>query len=194
VSSVGIERTEAGRLLKGVVVIEDLGASMLAFLLFQSLRPHHRFPLPVLAGLLLSSVMMLRMFPPEIVAFFFRRLEERGEEEYEARLRLIVALLLLVIFGYSTLDVQPVIGAFLVGLALAEIPEAPQLRSRLESLGYGLFIPVFLFVIAIETDLAVLARSGSFANALAVSILNWGRRKQDRSGIRRRKMGGPPFS
>jgi len=170
VGAFGIARSEAGRLLKGVVVIEDLGASMLAFLLFQTLRPHHRFPLPILAGLLLSSVAILRMFLPEVVAFFFRRFEERGQEEPEARLRLVVALLLLVIFGYAALDVHPVIAAFLVGFTLAEIPETPELRGRLESLGYGLFIPVFLFMVGIETDLRVLGRFDP-SNALAPSIL-----------------------
>jgi len=170
VSTTGMDRTEAGRLLKGMVVIEDLGASVLAFVLFQTLRPHHRFPLPILVGLLLSSVALLRMFLPEVVAFFMRRFEERGEEEHKAQLRLIVALLLLVIFGYSTLDMHPVIAAFLVGFALAGVPEAPHLREQLESLGYGLFIPVFLFVIGLDTDLRVLGQIEP-SNALALPIL-----------------------
>lgn len=169
VTAGGIASSRTGRLVKGVVVIEDLGASLLAFVLFQTLAPHQRFPLPILVGLLLSSVVILRMFLPEVMAFFFRRFEERGEER-EARLRLVVALLLLVIFGYSTLDVHPVIAAFLVGFALAEIPESEQLRGRLESLGYGLFIPVFLFVVGIDTDLRALLRLDP-GDALAIAIL-----------------------
>jgi len=166
----GLDGTLAGRALKGTAVMEDLGASVLAFLLFQTLRPHHRFPLPILVGLLLSSVAALRMFLPEVVEFFVRRFAERGEEGHEARLRLIVALLLLVIFGYSTLDVHPVIAAFLVGFALAGVPVAGELRTQLQSLGYGLFIPVFLFVVGIDTDFRVLARLQP-ANALALAIL-----------------------
>lgn len=171
IATAGIEHTPAGRLVKGVVVIEDLGASILAFLLFQTLHPHHRFPLPILAGLLLSSVVLLRMFLPEVVAFFFRRLEDgEDQDEHEGRVRLVVALLLLVVFAYSTLDVHPVIAAFLVGFALAEIPEAEQLRGRLRSLGYGLFIPVFLFVVGVDTDLGVLWGFDPH-NALALAIL-----------------------
>ena len=82
----------------------------------------------------------------------------------------MVALLLLVVFGYAALDVHPVIAAFLVGFSLAEIPETPELRGRLESLGFGLFIPVFLFVVGTETDLRVLAGFDP-VNALARSIL-----------------------
>jgi Kef-type K+ transport system membrane component KefB len=72
----------------------------------------------------------------QVVASFFRRLDETEEDKHEGRLRLVVALLLLVVFGYSTLDVHPVFAAFLVGFALAEIPESAQLRDRLESLGF----------------------------------------------------------
>ena len=85
-------------------------------------------------------------------------------------MRLVLALLLLVIFGYATLDVHPVIAAFLVGFALAEIPDASQLRDRLATLGYALFIPVFLFVVGLDTDLTVLWRFDP-SNALAPAIL-----------------------
>jgi Kef-type K+ transport system membrane component KefB len=169
IESVGLGKTRPGRLAKRVVVYEDIGASLLAFLLFQTLDPHHRFPLPILVGLLLSSVIILRMFLPEVVAFFFRRIDEDSDER-EGRLRLVVGLLLLVIFAYSTLDVHPVIAAFLVGFALAGVPEAAALRSRLEALGYGLFIPVFLFVIGLDTDLSVLWRFDP-GSALVVAIL-----------------------
>jgi Kef-type K+ transport system membrane component KefB len=170
VRSVGMEGTQTGRLLKGVVVLEDLGAAVLAFLLFQTLEPHQRFPLPILAGLLLSSVAISRMLLPEVVAFLLRLFEGQGQDAHETRLRLVVALLLLTIFAYSTLDVHPVIAAFLVGFAVARVPASAQLRSRLESLGYGLFIPVFLFVIGVETDLTILARVAP-SNTLVLAIL-----------------------
>lgn len=168
VEAVGLKGTRVGRLAERVAVLEDIGALVLAFILFQALQPHDRFPLPILAGLLLSSVILLRMFLPEVVAFFFRRFEERGEER-EGRLRLVIALLLLVIFAYSTLDVHPVIAAFLVGFALADVPEATRLRDRLESFAYGLFIPVFLFVVGVDTDLSILWRF-DLSNALAGAI------------------------
>ena len=159
VGAAGLGRTVAGRLLKRVAVVQDLTASLLAFLLFQTLDPN-RFPLPILAGLVFSSVVILRMFLPEIVEFFFARFEEKGGDEHEARLRLVIALFLLVTFAYSALDVHPVIAAFLVGFALAEVLTSPALQDRLETLGYGLFIPVFLFVVGLDTGLHVLTRFG----------------------------------
>ncbi len=169
IDSIGQRKTRVGRLAKRVVVYEDIGASLLAFLLFQSLDPHHRFPLPILLGLLLSSVIVLRMFLPEVVAFFFRRFKADAEQ-HEGRSRLVVALFLLVIFAYSTLDVHPVIAAFLVGFALADVPESSEIRTRLEALGYGMFIPVFLFVIGLDTDLRMLWRFDP-SSTLVIAIL-----------------------
>jgi len=170
VSAAGIGRTVAGRLLMRVAVLQDLTAAVLAFLLFQTLDPNARFPLPILAGLVFSSVVLLRMFLPEVVAFFFARFEEKGGDDHEARLRLVIAIFLLAIFAYSAFDVHPVIAAFLVGFSLAEIPSAPLIRERLETMGYGLFIPVFLFIVGLDTDLRVVTRFDP-ENALAVAVL-----------------------
>lgn len=170
VGALQLDRTTAGRLVKRVSVVEDLAASVLAFVLFRALEPNPRFPLPILGGLIVSSVLVLRMFLPEVVAFFFARLEERGGDDHEARLRFVIALMLMVIFAYSLLDVHPVIAAFLVGFTLAEVPGAPALRERLQTLGYALFIPVFFFVVGLETDLTLLIRLGA-GDLLTASLL-----------------------
>ncbi|UCC24761.1 MAG: cation:proton antiporter [Gemmatimonadales bacterium] len=170
VRTLGLARARVGRLLKRVAVVEDVAASVLALALFQTLAPHPRYPFPILAGLLLSSVVLLRMFLPEVVGYLFTRFQDEDGLEPEARLRLVIAVMLLVIFAYSAFDVQPVVAAFLVGFALAGIPAVAPLRKRLETLGYAFFIPVFLFVVGLETDLAVLARFEP-ENLLAVAVL-----------------------
>jgi Kef-type K+ transport system membrane component KefB len=170
VSALRLGRSTTGRLIKRVSVIEDLAASILAFVLFQTLAPHPRFPLPILGGLLLSSVLILRMFLPELMAFAFEKLGEDEGTDPEARLRLVIALMLVVIFGYASFDVHPVIGAFLVGFALSTVPQAAALRNRLETLGYAFFIPIFFFVVGLDTDLTVLLGLGS-GSAVALSIL-----------------------
>jgi Kef-type K+ transport system membrane component KefB len=170
VGALRLSRSTTGRLMKRVSVIEDLAATVLAFVLFETLDPHPRFPLPILGGLLLSSVLILRMFLPELMAFAFDKLEEDEGADPEVRLRLVIALMLVVIFAYSAFDVHPVIAAFLVGFALAPIPQATRLHDRLETLGYGFFIPIFLFVVGLETDLKPMAELGS-ASTLVLALL-----------------------
>lgn len=162
--------TTAGQLLKRAAVIQDLAASVVALVLFQTLAPHPRYPFPVLAGLLLSSVILLRMFLPEVVEYLLSRFGEGDGEGYEARLRVVISLMLLIIFAFSAFDVQPVVAAFLVGFSLAGVPAVAPLRTSLQTLGYALFIPVFLFVIGLETDLTLLVRFQP-RDLLVVSVL-----------------------
>jgi Kef-type K+ transport system membrane component KefB len=69
----GIVKTPLGRSLRSLVVIEDLASTLVVFLVFQGVAEPGRFPLPILLGLLLCSVILLRMFLPELVLFAFRK-------------------------------------------------------------------------------------------------------------------------
>jgi Kef-type K+ transport system membrane component KefB len=115
------------------------------------MSPHERFPLPILLGLLVSSIMILRMFLPEITAYFFAKFEQL-KEAHEAQLRLVIALLFFVLIIYSSLDVHPVIGAFLVGFVLSDIPQSATIKDKLSTIGYAIFIPVFLFITGININ------------------------------------------
>ncbi len=155
VKNLKIQATKLGKTLKSLVVVEDLSSAMVIFILFKYTTPHERFPLPILLGLLISSVIMLRMFLPEVISYFFDRFE-RLKEEHEAQLRLIIAVLFFVLILYSSLDVHPIIGAFLVGFILSEIPQSAQVKEKLNTIGYALFIPIYLFITGIMIDPAAL--------------------------------------
>lgn len=144
---------EVGRRLEASAVLQDLGATLLAFFLLKNLTPHERFPLPILVGLVFSSVLALRMFVPEVVAFAFSRFHREGQAAIEQRVRFVLALMLLVLFMYSVLDVPPIVAAFLVGFSLASIDHSEVLSDRLHLIGYALFIPVFYISVGLETDL-----------------------------------------
>lgn len=152
--------TEAplGRTLRSLAVSLDISGAFLAFVIFKHVDPHTRFPLLILLGLVVVSIVVLRMYVPEIAEALFRRLDGFGAEADERKVSFSVALLLLVLFGYAALDVPAFIGAFLVGFALAPVSSAPLLRDKLRLIGHTLFIPVFLFAVGLETDLGVLVR------------------------------------
>lgn len=151
IRSLGLEYTNLGNTIESIVAIQDLAAAFLFFLVFRHLEPHHRFPLPILLGLLISSVIILRMFVPEIVRYFFRKFERAGDE-YESKTRLLLALLFFIILIYAMLDVEPIIAAFLVGFILSEIPETEAANEKIASLGYAFFIPIYFFIVGLEFD------------------------------------------
>jgi Kef-type K+ transport system membrane component KefB len=151
-----LEGAEVGVRLKTAVVFLELASTVLAYVLLQSVDPHERFPLPILAGLVVCSVVVLRMFLPEIAGYVFARIERAEAGGFEPRLRFALAAMLICLFLYSALDVHPVVGAFFVGFALAGVDGAEVLHEKLRTIGYALFIPIFLFVVGLEVDYRVL--------------------------------------
>ena len=151
IRSLKLEYTKLGDTIESIVAIQDLASAFLFFVVFKYLDPHHRFPLPILLGLLISSVIILRMFVPEIVRYFFKKFERAGDE-YESKTRLLLALLFFIILICSMLDVEPIIAAFLVGFILSEIPETEAANEKIASLGYAFFIPIYFFIVGLEFD------------------------------------------
>lgn len=170
VKNLKLGNSQLGKTLKSLVVVQDIISAVLVFLIFKYMEPHSRFSLPILLGLLISSVIILRMFLPEVVSYFFQRFE-KAKEEYEAKLRLVLVLLFLVLIIYSALDVHPIIAAFLIGFTLSEIPKSALIKEKLNTVGYAMFIPVYLFIIGIELDLTIFTKL-SVDNYLLMSIIS----------------------
>jgi Kef-type K+ transport system membrane component KefB len=143
-----------GKRLKAAAVLQDLASTLLAFVVLKSVEPHMRFSLPVLLGLVLGSVATLRMFVPEVTAFAFSHFHKEGQAADEQRVRFILALMLVLLFLFSALDVPAVVAAFFVGFSMSSIEKAEPLRDRLHLIAYALFIPAFLLVVGLEIDIS----------------------------------------
>lgn len=146
------------RRLKSATVLWELSSALLAFIVLKLVDPHPRFSLPILVGLVISFVAFLRLFVPEIVQYVFSRFAAPARTESERRVRFTLALLLVVLFLFTGLDVPAVVAAFLVGFALAAARDTGVIQQKLHLVGYALFIPVFLFVVGLEVDLTLLLK------------------------------------
>lgn len=147
-----LDAEQLGHRLRSAAVLQDFAGTLVAFVILKSVSPHPRFSLPILLGLVFSSVVALRMFFPEVAGFAFARFRQAGEAAIEQRVRFVLASMLAVLVLFSTLDVPPIVAAFLVGFSLTAAEQAEALRERLHLIGYTLFIPVFLFTVGLETD------------------------------------------
>ena len=169
IQSLKLQDTKLGNTIESIVALQDLASAFLFFLVFKYLDPHHRFPLPVLLGLLISSVVILRMFVPEIVRYFFKIFDRTGDE-YESKTRLLLALLFFIILIYAMLDVEPIIAAFLVGFILSEIPETEAANEKIGALGYAFFIPIYFFIVGLEFDWSLILEL-NIGNYLIMTIV-----------------------
>ncbi|ASJ15257.1 cation:proton antiporter [Thermococcus radiotolerans] len=79
------------------------------------------------------------------------------------------AIAIMLIFAYIAEQFQlaGITGAYLAGLLIAGSAEAREVTGKTLTIGYSLFIPVFLVSIGVETDIHVLAHIGAFAGLYA---------------------------
>jgi Kef-type K+ transport system membrane component KefB len=171
VEQLRIEGTRLGRTTKSLVVLTDLAAACAVYLLFKQRLPDGRFSLPILLGLLVSSVIVLRMFLPEVLRFLFSRFSGTSSR-HEPELRLVISILLFILLMYSALDVSPVVAAFLVGFSLSESPDTELIRPKLETIAYSLFIPIYFFIVGVHLDLGTTAGADLGNAVLLVTVVS----------------------
>jgi len=57
---------------------------------------------------------------------------------------------------FSILGVHPILAAFIIGLTLSQTIRHEKLFTKLHTLGYGLFVPIFFFIVGMEMNLSLL--------------------------------------
>jgi len=78
---------------------------------------------------------------PKVGRWFFRRF---GHDE-GAEFTFVVATLFVVSYAAELIDIEPIIGAFLAGIAITQlIPQLSPLMNRIQFVGNTLFVPFFL--------------------------------------------------
>ncbi|WP_181305119.1 cation:proton antiporter [Rufibacter sp. XAAS-G3-1] len=105
---------------------------------------------------------------PRLSRWFFRALEGEGNAQY----LFVLAVVFLSGFLAHVAGAEPIIGAFLAGLALNQlIPKASPLMHRTEFVGNTLFIPFFLISVGMLVDVRVLLEGPEALFVAAVIIL-----------------------
>ncbi|MDX1908321.1 MAG: cation:proton antiporter [Bacteroidia bacterium] len=108
-----------------------------------------------------SAVMFLVI--PRLARWFFEKLESEKHSHYI----FVLAVVFFAAFLAEVAGVEPIIGAFVAGLALNRlIPHSSALMNRIEFIGNALFIPFFLISVGMIVDVGVLLKG---PNALIVA-------------------------
>lgn len=116
---------------------------------------------------LLLSVLIFVIFwgVPRLASWFFRTRESEGYSHY----LFVLAVVFLSGYAAHVIGVEPIIGAFLAGLALNQlIPHTSTLMNRIDFVGNALFIPFFLISVGMLVDVRVLLKG---PEALLISAL-----------------------
>ena len=105
---------------------------------------------------------------PKLGRWFFAKF---GHDE-NAEFIFVLATLFIVSYIAGAIEVEPIIGAFLAGIALTPlIPQMSPLMNRIQFIGNALFIPFFLISVGMLIDPMVLIREPGVLLIAAVMIV-----------------------
>ncbi|ASI99319.1 cation:proton antiporter [Thermococcus celer] len=156
-------RTRVGTTILGAAVIDDvLGIIVLTILVAISTKGSVRAMdlLIILGEVGLFFIISLLLGSPAVKEAL--QLSERINlpETISA-----AAIAITLIFAYIAEQFQlaGITGAYLAGIITAGTPEVKEITNKTTTIGYSLFIPVFLVSIGIETDVRILEHVGTFA-------------------------------
>ncbi len=105
---------------------------------------------------------------PKIGRWFFRRF---GHDE-SAEFIFVLATLFVVSYVAGLIEIEPIIGAFLAGIAITQlIPQLSPLMNRIEFIGNTLFVPFFLISVGMLIDPLILVKEPKSLLVAGVMIL-----------------------
>lgn len=192
-SKLGIMRTQAVTATLGATLITNV----LALLVLAVVVKAHQGNLDVTFWLILIPSLTVYTFAtlwgvPRIGRWFFRRF---GHDE-GAEFTFVVATLFVVSYAAELIQIEPIIGAFLAGIAITQlIPQLSPLMNRIQFIGNTLFVPFFLISVGMLVNPLVLIQNPQsllvsgvmvFVAIVAKLIPAWGSGKLfgfNRSGI-----------
>ncbi len=154
VSKLGIMRSRVVTVTLGGTLITNV----LALLVLAVVVKAHQGDLTLSFWLFLIPSLTIYTFAtlwgvPRVGRWFFRRF---GHDE-GAEFLFVVATLFVVSYAARQIEVEPIIGAFLAGIAITQlIPQLSPLMNRIQFIGNTLFVPFFLISVGMLVNPAVL--------------------------------------
>jgi len=150
--SANLLKKDIGQLIISTVVILDIISLVILAFILQKVSPITKLPLTSYFIIIIISVVALFYSLPDLANFMMRFVHGT---EYEKKLRLVIVILIGVVAYFSLLGVHPILAAFIIGVALSTFVKSKRIFSKLHTIGYGLFVPVFFFIIGMEMDFSI---------------------------------------
>lgn len=149
-----ILRSKIGQSIMSAAVLEDIASLMLLALILQSVAPLTTLSLPAYLFAILGALALFKTAIPKLAAWMDTHVTIHREEEDQ--LRLVIVILLAALLFFSLIGVHSLIAAFIVGIVLSQNITSEHLYSKLHTIAYGLFVPVFFVVAGMEMNLSLL--------------------------------------
>lgn len=153
VSKLGISKNEAVAITVGGTILTDTAVLIILAVIMGSESGGLNAQFWIHLGITLSvfSAIMFLIIP-RVAKWFFSKLESEKSSHYI----FVLSVVFFAAFLAQVAGVEPIIGAFVAGLALNKlIPHSSALMNRIEFVGNTLFIPFFLISVGMLVDISV---------------------------------------
>lgn len=167
VSSMGVSKNQAVAITVGGTILTDTAVLIILAVVMGSAQGGltTEFWLRLIISLAIFSAFMFLVIP-RIAKWFFRKLESEKHSHYV----FVLSVVFLAAFLAEVAGVEPIIGAFVAGLALNKlIPHSSPLMNRIEFIGNSIFIPFFLISVGMLVDVSVIL-NGPMALIVAATL------------------------
>ncbi len=156
VSKLGISKNKAVAITVGGTILTDTAVLIILAVIIGSAHGslNQAFWIKLGVSLVIFTAFMFLVIP-RIAQWFFRKLESEKHSHYI----FVLSVVFFAAFLAELAGVEPIIGAFVAGLALNKlIPHSSALMNRIEFIGNALFIPFFLISVGMLVDVSVLLK------------------------------------
>ncbi|MEN2487233.1 cation:proton antiporter [Flavobacterium sp. B11] len=154
VSKLGIAKNQAVAITVGGTILTDTAVLIILAVIMGSAQGNlnQAFWIKLTISLAIFSAIMFVVIP-RIAKWFFKKLESEKHAHYI----FVLSVVFFAAFLAEVAGVEPIIGAFVAGLALNPlIPHSSALMNRIEFMGNSLFIPFFLISVGMLVDVSVI--------------------------------------
>ncbi|HYK76892.1 MAG TPA: cation:proton antiporter [Daejeonella sp.] len=169
ISRLGITNSRSVSTTVGGTIIADTAALLILAVIanYAHGKLDYAFAIRMLISLSLFGFIIFWGFP-KLSRWFFKNYESEGVSQYI----FVLALVFLAGFLSHLAGIEPIIGAFLAGLALNRmIPHHSSLMNRIEFVGNAIFIPFFLISVGMLVNLSVIFKGTTALLIAGIMIL-----------------------
>lgn len=167
VSKSGISKNQAVAITVGGTILTDTAVLLILAVIVGKSQGAITQEFWIRLGIsLLAFSLIMFLVIPRIAKWFFQKLESEKHSHYI----FVLSVVFFAAFLAELAGVEPIIGAFIAGLALNKlIPHSSALMNRIEFIGNSLFIPFFLISVGMLVDVRVIL-SGPMAWIIAGTL------------------------
>lgn len=128
---------------------------MMGLTLYASVYGSDSKSLWLLLLILAVAALLLLRFKP-----FFRFYQNINKSTTQLDIRLAFFLIVTMVTVAESVGAENILGAFVAGIVLKLLQPSESTRERLDSIGYGFFIPIFFITTGVDLNLRTLLSSG----------------------------------